>query len=100
MIYEFSYTVKISFELFEAITEYLAEERKNLILCTSSAWYEASDANFIMEQHDDDIQIPEEVDGGESTEFVSPLTDEVKEKVDVLINNLMTGVSEGITELV
>ena len=71
-----------------------------MILCTSSAWYEASDANFIMEQFDDDIQIPEEVDGGESTEFVSPLTEEVKEKVDLLINNLMNSVSEGIMELI
>ena len=70
------------------------------MMCTSSAWYEASDANFIMEQFDDDIQTPEEVDGGESTEFVSPLTEEVQEKVDTLINDLMISVSEGITELV
>jgi hypothetical protein len=100
LIYEFGYSVKIPFELFEAITEHLAELRTNMILCTSSAWYEASDANFIMEQFDDDIQIPEEVDGGESTEFVSPLTEEVKEKVDLLINNLMNSVSEGIMELI
>ena len=100
MIYDYAYSVKISFELFEAITRYLHSARKNFIMCTSSAWYEASDANFIMEQFDDDIQTPEEVDGGESTEFVSPLTEEVQEKVDTLINDLMISVSEGITELV
>ena len=99
-IYEFAYVVKIPFALFEAITEYLAEERKNLIMCTSSAWYEQSDANFVMEQFDDDIQVPEAIDGGEEVEFESPLTDEVKERVDNLINDLLTTVSDGITEYV
>tara|TARA_R110002126_G_scaffold195921_3_gene343827 strand:+ start:3280 stop:8085 length:4806 start_codon:yes stop_codon:yes gene_type:complete len=100
LIYDFKYSIKMPFELFNAILEFFSEKRMNLMMCTSSAWYEASDANFIMEQFDDDIQTPEEVDGGESTEFVSPLTEEVQEKVDTLINDLMISVSEGITELV
>ena len=96
-IYEYPYAVQISMELFEHVIKWMSEERKTMMLCTSSTWYEKSDANYTFEQFDDDIQVPELVDGGESTEFVSPLTEEVQEKVDDLINTLLKGIAGDIT---
>jgi hypothetical protein len=96
-IYEYPYAVTVSMEVFDLIIKWMDEEKKTMMLCTSSVWYEKSDADYTFEQFDDDIQVPELVDGGESTEFTSPLTEEVQEKVDDLINTLLKSVAGDIT---
>ena len=80
----FDFGIKMTYEVWNALVTYLNSQYKSFTMVTSSAWYEKSDANYIFEQFDDEIATTDE-----EGNLVNPLTEEVQEKIDGLINELI-----------